>query len=82
MITCQDLANSLPRTNGKVSLKGLAAAAQVYRDAYGIPHVRATSEPDAFLPRGLSPPRTGCGRWSMTGAEAADAGPRSWVSRD
>ena len=75
MITCQDLANSLPRTNGKVSLKGLAAAAQVYRDAYGIPHVRATSEPDAFFAQGFVTAqdrlwqmeydrRRGSGRWA------------------
>ena len=75
MITCQDLANSLPRTNGKVSLKGLATAAQVYRDAYGIPHVRATSEPDAFFAQGFVTAqdrlwqmeydrRRGSGRWA------------------
>ena len=75
MITCQDLANSLPRTNGKVSLKGLAAAAQVYRDAYGIPHVRATSETDAFFAQGFVTAqdrlwqmeydrRRGSGRWA------------------
>ena len=43
----------LPRTSGSASLPGLSAPAQVYRDAWGIPHARAASETDAFYVQGF-----------------------------
>lgn len=37
---------SLPVTDGELQLHGLTAQVSVYRDAYGVPHIRAESEPD------------------------------------
>ncbi len=75
MLTQIDLTRSLPRTNGKVALSGLAAAVSVYRDAYGIPHLRAGSRQDAFFAQGFVTAqdrlwqmeydrRRGSGRWA------------------
>ncbi len=82
MLTHADLTNSLPRTDGKVVLKGLSATAQVYRDGYGIPHLRAGSEPDAFFAQGFVTAqdrlwqmeydrRRGSGRWAEAVGESA-----------
>ncbi len=79
MLTLTDvkdrLNQSLPPTGGKLSLKGLGAAAQVYRDAWGIPHVRAAGSEDAFFAQGFVTAqdrlwqmeydrRRGSGRWA------------------
>ena len=53
-ITEKDLAAALPDTSGTVSLRGLGAAAEIYRDGYGIPHVRAASVHDAFFAQGYA----------------------------
>ena len=53
MLSQTDLTSHLPRTSGQFSLKGLSAPAQVYRDAWGIPHARAASEVDAFFVQGF-----------------------------
>lgn len=53
MLSQTNLASHLPRTSGQVSLKGLSASAEVYRDAWGIPHARAASEVDAFFVQGF-----------------------------
>ena len=78
------LTNSLPRTDGAVSLKGLGASAEVYRDRWGIPHLRAGSEPDAFFAQGFVTAqdrlwqmeydrRRGSGRWAeVVGPEALE----------
>ena len=49
MITTDDLQKALPNVTGKLSLKGLGASVEVYRDGYGIPHIRAATERDAFF---------------------------------
>lgn len=65
----------LPRTTGKVVLPGLSAPAEIYRDAWGIPHARAASETDAFFVQGFVTAqdrlwqmeydrRRGSGRWA------------------
>ena len=75
MLTQTNLTSHLPRTNGKVTLQGLLAPAQVYRDALGIPHARAASEVDAFYVQGFVTAqdrlwqmeydrRRGSGRWA------------------
>lgn len=47
-----DPRSSLPQTNGSVTLRGLEDRVDVYRDAWGIPHVRAKSSADAFFAQG------------------------------
>lgn len=42
-----------PRTRGVVALPGLSAAAEIVRDAWGIPHVRAASLADALAAQGF-----------------------------
>ena len=39
---------SLPELNGRVALPGLKTAADVYRDAHGVPHIFAGSRNDAL----------------------------------
>ena len=75
MISSQDLKKALPNVTGKVSLKGLGASVDVYRDGYGIPHIQAGSERDAFFAQGFVSAqdrlwhmdydrRRGMGRWA------------------
>ena len=75
MLTQTNPTDHLPRTDGKVSLPGLSAPAEVYRDAWGIPHARAASEVDAFFVQGFFTAqdrlwqmeydrRRGSGRWA------------------
>ena len=78
MTTKQDLKSALPKLEGSVRLKGLEAPVEVHRDGYGIPHVRASNQRDAFFAQGFVTAqdrlwqmeydrRRGTGRW----AEAA-----------
>jgi penicillin amidase len=43
------LRQSLPATDGTVTVRGLAAPVDIVRDADGIPHIRGSSKPDAFF---------------------------------
>jgi len=43
------LYNSLPKTKGKVSLKGLKAEVKIIRDSWGVPHIFAQNEEDLFF---------------------------------
>ncbi|OLC17243.1 MAG: hypothetical protein AUH29_02350 [Candidatus Rokubacteria bacterium 13_1_40CM_69_27] len=52
-ITRKDLESALPDVRTPVRIPGLRARAEVWRDAQGIPHVRAASLPDAFLAQGF-----------------------------
>ena len=82
MLTEPKLQSHLPRTTGKVSIPGLAASAEIYRDAWGIPHARAASETDAFFVQGFVTAqdrlwqmeydrRRGSGRWAEVVGESA-----------
>ena len=82
MLTQIDFAAHLPRIDGTVSLKGLEGTAEVYRDAWGIPHARAGSEVDAFFVQGFVTAqdrlwqmeydrRRGSGRWAEVVGESA-----------
>ena len=53
MLTEQDLKHSLPKLDGVVRVDGLTAQVEVYRDAQGVPHVRAASAQDAFFAQGF-----------------------------
>ena len=82
MISSQDLKKALPNVTGKVSLKGLGASVDVYRDSYGIPHIQAGSERDAFFAQGFVSAqdrlwhmdydrRRGMGRWAEVVGQSA-----------
>lgn len=84
MLTQINLTDHLPRTTGQVCLPGLSAPAEIYRDAWGIPHARAACEPDAFFVQGFITAqdrlwqmefdrRRGSGRWAeVVGSAALD----------
>jgi penicillin amidase len=44
---------ALPPLSGHLKLDGLAGEAKVYRDAFGIPHIRAGSDADAYRALGF-----------------------------
>ena len=50
----RDLQAALPDVSNTLYLDGLDGAMDVYRDGYGIPHVRASSTRDAFFGQGLA----------------------------
>lgn len=52
-VTPKDLEAALPDVATRVRLRGLERPAEVYRDRWGIPHVRAQSEHDAFFAQGF-----------------------------
>ena len=71
----QALTQAVPDTTDAISLPGLSAAVQVYRDRWGIPHIRAANTADAFLAQGFVTAqdrlwqmeydrRRGSGRWA------------------
>ena len=75
MITGQDLKSAIPNLSGTVRLAGLEGTVKVYRDQYGIPHIKAESEMDAFFAQGFVTAqdrlwhmeydrRRGAGRWA------------------
>ncbi|NJK86749.1 MAG: penicillin acylase family protein [Bacteroidales bacterium] len=54
---------ALPDYNKNVSLKGLSANVEVYRDEFAIPHVYAETERDLYVATGYLWPRTVSGKW-------------------
>jgi len=44
---------SLPQTTGELRLAGLSAPVKITRDRYGIPHIRAAAEADAWFALGF-----------------------------
>ena len=54
MITRDDLKRALPDVTSPVSVGGLKDGVEVYRDARGIPHVKAQSMEDAFFGQGFA----------------------------
>lgn len=74
MITEQDLKHSLPKLDGVVRLDGLDSAAEVYRDAQGVPHVRAAGAQDAFFGQGFVAAQDRL--WQMEYDRRRAAGPR------
>ena len=53
MITEADLKACLPDVTSSLMLEGLNAPVDVYRDEWGIPHIRAANERDLFFVQGL-----------------------------
>lgn len=81
-ITATDLKRSLPDLSGTVKLQGLTGAVQVYRDEYGIPHIKAANQADAFFAQGFATAqdrrwqmefdrRRGVGRWAEVAGQSA-----------
>ena len=62
---------SIFRTENKPSImeksvfKGLTEEVNVYFDDYGVPHIFADNEEDAYRLLGMFTPRIGCGRWKL-----------------
>ena len=52
-LTPSDLQNALPDVTATLKLPGLEKAVEVCRDRWGVPHVRAESEHDAFFAQGF-----------------------------
>ena len=52
-ITENDLRSALPDHTTTMRLPELGAAADVYRDRWGIPHIRAENEADLFFAPGV-----------------------------
>ncbi|MBD3291007.1 hypothetical protein GF337_19525 [candidate division KSB1 bacterium] len=46
--------NSLPKEDGTVKLYGLRSTCNIYRDAYGVPHILARNEEDMFFALGYA----------------------------
>lgn len=46
------ITRSFPKINGEVQLSGLDAAVDIYRDAFGVPHIYASSLHDLFFAQG------------------------------
>ncbi len=53
-ITGDDLEAALPDTSSSFKLTGLEKPVEIFRDSYGIPHVKAESTRDAFFGQGFS----------------------------
>lgn len=53
-ITVDDLRDCLPDVESTLRLPGLDGSVTVYRDAWGIPHIRAESQSDLFFAQGLA----------------------------
>ena len=49
----QLLKRPLPKTSGRLRLRGLDAPVEVLRDRFGVPHIRARSAADACFTLGL-----------------------------
>ena len=43
---------SFPKVNGEIHVNGLDGSVEIYRDAYGVPHIYATSDHDLFFAQG------------------------------
>ncbi|UCF27166.1 MAG: penicillin acylase family protein, partial [Chloroflexota bacterium] len=47
-----NITRSFPQTNGEVQVPGLEAPVEVYRDAFGVPHIYASNSHDLFFAQG------------------------------
>lgn len=82
--TREALKQTLPRLTGTLRLEGLTGPVEVYRDQYGIPHIRASTTGDAFFAQGFVTAqdrlwqmeydrRRGLGRWAELAGQTAVA---------
>ena len=54
MITSNDFEKTLPDLLDLVKINGIDGEVDIYRDSYGIPHVKAGSVHDAFVGQGFA----------------------------
>ena len=52
-VTVQDLKAAVPPLDGLLNVPGLKADVRVWRDQWGIPHIRAANEHDAWFAQGF-----------------------------
>ena len=52
-LTSNDLQAALPDVTSSLQLAGLQQPVEVWRDRWGIPHIRAATEPDVFFAQGF-----------------------------
>ncbi|MFC1475395.1 penicillin acylase family protein [Candidatus Zixiibacteriota bacterium] len=48
------LRSSLPDYNGKITITGVTAEVEIYRDSYGMPHIYAANDADAYFALGYA----------------------------
>ena len=53
-VNAADLDAAVPPLDGAIALPGLRAAVQIWRDEWGIPHIKAANEPDAWFAQGFA----------------------------
>ena len=53
MLTEADLLSALPDTTSTLRLDGLMESVEIVRDRFGVPHIRARNEHDAFFAQGF-----------------------------
>jgi hypothetical protein len=75
----RSIPRSFPQTDGTITIEGLEAPVDIYRDDLGIPHVFASSENDLLTicssPRDTYMRRIVSGRWTYGGTRERDACP-------
>ena len=54
MLTEADLLSALPDTTSTLRLDGLMESVEIVRDRFGVPHIRARNEHDAFFAQGFA----------------------------
>ena len=83
-LTFSDLQAAVPRMDGEIALPGLYADVHVWRDHWGIPHIRAANEHDAWFAQGFVTAqdrlwameydrRRAVGRWAEAAGKSAIA---------
>ena len=81
-LTLANLKAALPDTSRALSLEGAGGEIEIFRDAYGIPHVKASSYHDAFFGQGFATAQdrlwhmdhdrhVAYGRWAELAGESA-----------
>ena len=81
-LTSADLAAAVPSMDGELRLPGLRDTVTVWRDHFGIPHVRAANEHDAWFAQGFATAqdrlwameydrRRAVGRWAEAAGDSA-----------
>ena len=81
-LTPADLAAALPDLTSTVHAPGLQQPVEIARDRWGIPHIRAATEHDAFFAQGfVNGPGSDSGTWTTTATGHSDARRNSWAAR-